>query len=132
MRRQPAQKILGILALTGFVFVALFWWTGMHEGKDHTCISATIQGVACPDAASTDAVVFHANTVRSLIAGTLQPGNLLPLLLLLVVLSLATLFSPEGGGLHRTDAREQSRQDISVRRERHRWLSLLEHSPAAT
>ncbi len=131
MRKHPARKIVGVLALMGFVVVTLFWWTGMHEGKGHMCIAASIQGAACPNATTADAVTFHANALRSLVAGAFQPGQMLTLVLLLVVFSLAALLSAAGGGMYQTYVQPRKEQDIAVRRGRHRWLSLLEHSPSA-
>ncbi len=130
MRKHPARKIIGIFALTGFLVVTMFWWTGMHEGEGHMCIAATIRGAVCPNTTTSDAITFHANTLRSLIAGVFQPGQMLTLLLLLVVFSLAALLSAAGGGAYRTNIQSRKDQDIAVRRGRHRWLSLLEHSPS--
>lgn len=131
MRKHSARKIVGILALMGFLVVTLFWWTGMHEGKGHLCIAATIQGTVCPNTATSDAVAFHAKTLRSLVAGVLLPGQLLVVLSLLVILFLVAPLIAAGGGAFRTTVQLRIERDSALRRGRHRWLSLLEHSPSA-
>lgn len=131
MRKHPTQFVLAILILVGFLGVTMFWWTGMHEGGHHYCVSATIQSTECPNAATSEAVGFHLNTFQFFSTSTnvLQSLQLFAVLFAIAFLAvwpstrLTANLSP--GYEHRGNSRA-----ISPPGEYQRWLSRLEHSPS--
>lgn len=129
MKSIQLKKTLATLTLLGFGAVLLFWSSGMHDGTDHSCISASIQNAVCPDSATPGAALFHFKTLQSITNAVAQGAQFFTFL----VLAFALLVVLDG---LRPSAALQSvrvrpfRESSSPPPEYRRWLALLEHSPS--
>ncbi|MBI2984706.1 MAG: hypothetical protein HYY50_03715 [Candidatus Kerfeldbacteria bacterium] len=127
---QLTKTLLGTLALIGLLGLSTFWWTGMHVGESHNCLSATIQNEVCPNATTTEAAVFHGSSLQSLTSNLLPPWQFTGLLLALVFVVLAALAGSISLQTIGVPAPPENRHSLSPPRQYQRWLARLEHSPS--
>ncbi len=129
MVKRPTQLILATLALIGLLGALGLWWTGMHMGDGHNCISALIQGTECPNALNSDSMTYHLNTLKPFASNFLQVWQLFSLLLAALLVVILGLFGTElrlsPATFQRPDNGNSSPPD-----KYRRWLSFFEHSPS--
>lgn len=131
MIRNRARYALTILVFVGVVAVATLWWTGMHQGENHLCIAAALQGEVCPNASSTEGAVFHLNTLQSLTRNMTQLWQIISLFALALIAIIAEAFG-DGHIVRAANRRGWSDTTASPPKEYRHWLSLLEHSPSSS
>ena len=129
MIKRPAQLILASLALIGLLGAIGLWWTGLHMGEGHNCISSLIQGTECPSALTSESMVYHLNTLKSFSSSFLQVWQLFSLLLAALLLVMLGLLGSELSlspvTFHRSDG-----GDLFPPDKHRRWLSFSERSPS--
>ena len=130
IKRNPIKVILGSFALLGFLGIILFWSAGMHQGNKHNCISAAVQNTVCPNAATSEAAVFHLPTLQSFMANVLQMSQLSAVLLALAFVVLAAVAGIAGDFAPGVFVHRNVTSAIAPLGEYRRWLSLFEHSPS--
>lgn len=130
MIKGSTKILITSLVLLGFASVTMFWWTGMHEGGHHNCISATVQNEVCPNATSPEAAVFHLKTLQSLTTSVLQKVAEFSSLLALVFVAFLGLARFGDDRMTSAGIRRENAPLPFPPKEYQRWLSLLEHSPS--